>query len=324
MKQVALGKLGLNVSRMGLGCLWMAREQTDEARAAGLNTLRAALEFQVNFWDTADIYGSGANERFLADTLKTERNRIRLASKCGISGSDAQGPILCGRPSYIQRACRDSLKRLGTDFIDLFYLHGVDPEVPVEESIGSMGELVDQGLVRYLGIRTAHPETVQRAHSERPLSVVQADYNFLDRAVEAELLPVLKELEIGFVASSPLERGLLTGRLTPVSEFSETDPRISLPRFSRENRTKNLKLIERLRVLAEERGLSLSQLALAWFARTNPDLALIPGTLSPEHLEQNVIALDLEITPEEFSLMEFMAGKLKGAPYPETVMKVLS
>ena len=316
MEKVVLGELGLTVSRMGLGCLWMARDQSDETRAGGLNTLRAALECQVSFWDTADIYGTGSNERFLSETLKTERSRVQLATKCGIVGAGPRGPVVCGRPDYIQNACRDSLKRLGTDYIDLLYLHAIDPDVPVEESIGSMGELVSQGLVRYIGLRSKGLPLVVRAHRESPLSAVQADYNLLDRSVENELLPGLVELKIGFVASSPLERGLLTGGIDLSTSFSEFDPRNSLPRFSEEHRPKNLRLLSHLRACAERRGLDLTQIAVAWMGKHPQELAFIPGTLNPEHVEQNVAAMKLDLTPEERKLAEMMAGKLSGAAYP--------
>lgn len=303
-----------------MGMSW-AYGEADEGKA--LDTLYVALELGVTFWDTADVYGEGRNEQLLSRVLKTERNRIQLAGKCGITGRDSDGLTVNGRPDYIQRACKASLKRLGVDFVDLFYLHRVDPKVPIEESVGAIGELVQQGCVRYAGLSEANSATIRRAHREFPLSAVQSEYSLFSRGVEDEVLPTLRELGIGLVPYSPLGRGMLTGAFKTNTELADNDMRRSLPRFAEENLTQNLHLVEEITAVAKAHGCSPAQMALGWVLAQGDDIIPIPGTKRSSYLRDNAQAVHLELSAQGRERLERLSSQVSGERYPKGLMKAV-
>jgi len=288
-----------------------------------LDVLFVALELGITFWDTADVYGEGRNEQLLSRALKTERSRVQLATKCGITGRDEDGLRLNGRPDYIHGACKASLKRLGVETIDLFYLHRVDPQVPIEESVGAMGELVAQGHVRYLGLSEASPDTICRAHKEFPLSAVQSEYSLFSRRVEDEVLPVLRELKIGLVPYSPLGRGMLTGAVTLETEFEENDMRRMLPRFEKENLGKNLRLVEEIKAAAKAHGCSPAQMALGWVLSQGDDIVPIPGTKRTSYLRDNAQAIQLVLSSQGREALASISRQVAGERYPKSLMKAV-
>lgn len=312
MRVIKCGSQGLNVSRVGLGCMGMSGSYGPSDEAKSLRALHASLEAEMRFWDTADVYGGGANERLLSEVLKTYREQVILASKCGITGRNAEGLTLNGRPDYIHASCKCSLKRLGVEYLDLYYLHRVDPDVPIEESVGAIGELVSQGLVRYAGLSEAGANTIRRAHREFPLSALQSEYSLFTRDIESEILPLLRELEIGLVAYSPLGRGMLTGEL----ELSEQDFRRQLPRFQGENLSKNLKMVERVQQVARNRDATPAQVALAWLLQ-HQDVIPIPGTKNPERVLENAASAKLELSSQELEALDFSSVAVAGDRYPD-------
>jgi len=288
----------------------------DEQRS--LSVLHAAVEAEVLFWDTADVYGSGRNERLLARVISTDRARFVLASKGGITGRNADGLTVNGRPDYLHRACRESLKRLQTPYLDLYYLHRIDPDVPVEESVGALGELVSQGLVRFVGLSEASASTIRRGHAEFPLSAVQSEYSLLTRDLETTVLPTLRELGIGLVAYSPIGRGLLAGAIQKQSDLPSDDFRRELPRFTDENLLKNSPLIQRVRDLARRRGSTVVQVALAWLLAQD-GVVPIPGTTQASRVFENAQACGLALSQEEIAYLDFPSGSVSGARYPESL-----
>ena len=322
MQKVKCGSEGLVVSQIGLGCMSMSSTYgpVDEVEAG--KALQASLEAEMNFWDTADVYGGGANERFIAPFLNGHREQIVLASKCGITGRNADGLTLNGRPRYIYQACEDSLKRLNTDYIDLFYLHRVDPDVPIEESVGAIGELVSRGLVKYAGICEAGAETIRRAHGEFPLTAVQSEYSLFTRGVESEILPLLKELGIALVAYSPLGRGYLTGNITSAEDIAADDFRRQLPRFEEENLKKNLRWVKRVEEVARAHGATTAQIALAWLL-DNESVIPIPGTKRPKYIFENAGAARIELGPQEREYLDFQESAIAGDRYPEILNKAV-
>lgn len=311
------------MSRLGLGCMGMswAYGEADESKA--LDTLYLALELGVSFWDTADIYGQGANEQLLARVLREERPRVQLASKCGITGRNTDGVALNGRPDYIQMACKASLKRLGVDTIDLFYLHRVDPQVPIEESVGAIGELVAQGHVRYAGLSEANAATIRKAHREFPLTAVQSEYSLFSRAIEAEILPTLRELKIALVPYSPLGRGLLTGAITTETQFEDNDMRRNLPRFEQKNLAANLRLVDEIKSVAKDHGCSPAQMALGWVLAQGEDIIPIPGTKRSSYLRDNAQAVHLDLSSQGKARLDEISGQVSGERYPEGLMKAV-
>lgn len=312
------------VSRLGLGCMGMSQAYGPADEGKALDTLYLALELGVTFWDTADVYGQGANERLLARVLKTERPRVQLASKCGITGRNADGLTVSGRPDYIHQACKASLRRLGVDALDLFYLHRVDPQIPIEESVGAMGELVGQGYVRYLGLSEASAATIRRAHREFPLSAVQSEYSLFSREVEDEVLPTLRELGIGLVPYSPLGRGMLTGAITAETRLEDDDFRHALPRFAPENLSSNLRLVEEIKREARAHGCSPAQLALGWVLSRGEDVIPIPGTKRSAYLRDNAQAVHLDLSAPARQALEQISQKVSGARYPAALMKAVA
>jgi aryl-alcohol dehydrogenase-like predicted oxidoreductase len=320
MDKKRLGKSELKVSVMGLGCMGMSEFYGRSKDEESSKTIHRALDVGINFLDTADMYGMGKNEEFVGKVIRERRKEVILATKFGvIRGENGSFLGRNGSPEYVPVACEASLRRLGVDHIDLYYLHGPDPKTPIEETIGAMSKLVTKGYVRYIGISNIPPEGIRRAYSVHPIVALQSEYSIWDRAVEAEVIPVCRELGIGFVSYSPLGRGALTGYIKQVENLDEDDARRSHPRFLGENFQKNLLLINRIEELAKEKGCRPSQLALAWLLAQGKDIVPIPGTKTLKHLEENLGALTVKLTAEDLSRIDKDApvGIVAGAPYPE-------
>ncbi len=302
MQTRELGRSGLRVSALGLGCMGMSEFYGAHDERQSLATLDRALELGVTFWDTADAYGPHTNEELLGRALRGRRDRVELATKFGIvRGDDPNARGLSGKPEYVRSACDASLRRLGTDRIDLYYLHRVDPATPIEDTVGAMAELVKSGKVRHLGLSEASADTLRRAAAVHPVAALQSEYSLWSRDIEREVLPACRELGIGLVAYSPLGRGFLTGAIRSPDDLAADDWRRANPRFERDNFVKNLELVERVRTLAEGKGVTPAQLALAWVLTRVPDGAPIPGTRSRVRLEENVGALEVALSEDELA-----------------------
>ncbi len=328
MEQRALGRRGLVVSALGLGCMGMSEfyGTTDEREATA--TIHRAIELGVTLLDTADVYGPFTNERLVGRAVEGRREEVVLATKFGnVRGENGEFLGVNGRPEYVREACDGSLRRLGVDHIDLYYQHRVDPEVPIEETVGAMKELVERGKVRYLGLSEAAPGTVRKAHAVHPISALQSEYSLFTRDVEDEVLPTCRELGIGFVPYSPLGRGFLTGRWRSIQDLPENDTRTArFPRFSRENFEKNVNLADRVREIAEEKGVTPGQLALAWLLAQGEDVVPIPGTKRRERLEENAKAAEVELTREDLRRIEeaLPRGSAAGERYGEQMMRAVN
>ncbi len=320
MQQRTLGQNDLTVSALGLGCMGMSDfyGTPDENRA--IKTLQRALDRGVTFFDTADMYGPFTNEKLVGRVLGMHHHEVTIATKCGIVRNE-QGEYLGinGRPRYVRKACEDSLQRLGVDHIDLYYLHRVDPEVPIEHTVGAMGRLVDEGKVRCLGLSEAAPETLRRADEEHSITALQTEYSLWSRAPEQDILPTCRDLGIGFVPYSPLGRGFLTGRFESPEDLPEDDWRRHNPRFQGENFQKNLDLVEEVERLAADKGVTPAQLALAWVLHQGDDIVPIPGTTNPDHLDDNIGALDVSLSDDELERIDEIApqGVAAGDRYPD-------
>jgi aryl-alcohol dehydrogenase-like predicted oxidoreductase len=306
MQKVVLGSQGLAVSRQGLGCMGMSEFYGERNDAESIATIHRALELGVTLLDTADIYGPHTNERLVGEAIAGRRDQVVLATKFGIV-RDPENPAargVNGRPEYVKARCDDSLGRLGIDHIDLYYQHRVDPNVPIEETVGALGELVAAGKVRYLGLSEAAPDTIRRAHAVHPISALQTEYSLFERHPEDEILPAVRDLGIGFVPYSPLGRGFLTGAFTSLDDLDPDDFRKGQPRFQGENLDRNLAIVERVRAIAESHGATPAQAALAWVHAQGDDVVPIPGTKRRRYLEDNVAALDIALTADELAALE--------------------
>ena len=327
MENRNLGSEGLVVSELGLGCMGMSEFYGTGDEDESIATVHRALELGITFLDTADMYGPFTNEKLLGKAIEGRRDEVVLATKFGnVRGENGERLGISGDPDYIRRACDASLERLGVDHIDLYYQHRVDPDTLVEETWGAMKELVDAGKVRFLGISEAAPETIRKAHSVHPISALQTEYSLWSRDVEDEILPTVRELGIGFVPYSPLGRGFLTGQITNPEDFEEDDFRRNSPRFQGENFQRNLDLVERVREVAQEKGVTTGQLALAWLLHQGDDIVPIPGTKRREYLEENAAAADIELSGEDLQRIEETApvGVAAGERYDEASMKTLN
>ncbi len=305
-----LGSQGLVVSALGLGCMGMSEfyGATDEQES--LATIHRALELGINFLDTADAYGPLKNEELIGRAIKGRRDQVVLATKFGNQRlPDGRWGPVNGRPEYVRQACEASLKRLGVEVIDLYYQHRVDPSVPIEDTVGAMADLVRRGKVRYLGLSEAAPGTIKRAHAVHPITALQTEYSLWSRDPEDEILPTVRALGIGFVAYSPLGRGLLAGRFRRAEDLGPDDERRSMPRFQGENFQKNLALVERIGTMAAEKGVAPAQLALAWVLAQGQDMVPIPGTKRRAYLEQNVAALSITLTKADLERIHGIAPK---------------
>jgi aryl-alcohol dehydrogenase-like predicted oxidoreductase len=321
MNTRALGSQGLVVSAEGLGCMGMSEFYGTRDEAEATATIQHALELGVNLLDTADMYGPYTNERLVGEAIADRRDEVLLATKFGIvrDPENPQARGVNGRPEYVHRSCDGSLKRLGVEHIDLYYQHRVDPDVPIEETVGAMAELVDAGKVRFLGLSEAAPETIRRAHEVHPISALQTEYSLWSRDPEDELLGTVRELGIGFVAYSPLGRGFLTGQIRSIEDFEADDFRRHNPRFQGENFTKNLELVDRVRALAAEKDCTPGQLALAWVLAQGEDIVPIPGTKRRTYLEENVEAAEVSLSESELAAIDEAAprGAASGDRYPD-------
>jgi aryl-alcohol dehydrogenase-like predicted oxidoreductase len=318
VRSVPLGSQGLVTSRQGLGCMGMSEFYGPGDEAESLATIGRALELGVTLLDTADIYGPYRNEELVGRAIAGRRDQVVLATKFGIVRDPADPSFrgLNGTPGYARRACEASLRRLGTDHIDLYYLHRVDPKTPIEDTVGAMGELVAEGKVSYLGLSEASPGTIRRAHATHPLSAVQTEYSLWARHVEDAILPTLRELGIGLVPYSPLGRGFLAGSVRSTDQLADDDFRRHQPRLQAANLAYNLDILAAIERVAQRRSLTPAQVALAWVHAQGEDVVPIPGTKRRRYLEQNVAALGAELTSEDMAELE-AAGQARGARYPD-------
>jgi aryl-alcohol dehydrogenase-like predicted oxidoreductase len=320
MKTRKLGGAGLEVSAEGLGCMGMSEFYGSADEAEAKEVINRALDLGVNFLDTADMYGPFTNEELVGEAIAGRRDEVVLATKFGnVRGENGERLGVRGDPDYVHRACEASLRRLGVERIDLYYQHRVDPEVPIEETVGAMAELVKQGKVAHLGLSEAAPETIRRAQETHPITALQTEYSLWSRDPEEEILPTVRELGIGFVAYSPLGRGFLTGRFRSIDDLPEDDFRRVSPRFEGENFDRNLKLVERVEEIAEEKGVTAGQLALAWVLAQGEDIVPIPGTKRVSYLEQNVAAVEIELSDEDLRRIDEVApaGAAAGDRYAD-------
>jgi aryl-alcohol dehydrogenase-like predicted oxidoreductase len=320
MQTRKLGTQGLEVSMQGLGCMGMSEFYGEGDEEESIATIHRALELGVNFLDTADMYGPFTNEMLVGRAIKGRRDEVVLATKFGNSrGENGEYLGVRGDPEYVRAACDASLKRLGVEQIDLYYQHRVDPKVPIEETVGAMAELVQQGKVRFLGLSEAAPETIRRAHAVHPISALQTEYSLWTRDVENKILPTTRELGIGFVAYSPLGRGFLSGRFSSPDDIPENDFRRRNPRFQGENFERNMEIVKRVAEIAEEKGVTPAQLALAWVHHQGEDVVPIPGTKRRKYLEENVAATEIELTEDDLRRLDEAAppGVTAGDRYPD-------
>ncbi|WP_233966055.1 aldo/keto reductase [Pectobacterium polaris] len=329
MQQRKLGANGPQVSAIGLGCMGMSDfYSTAQDEKESIATLHRALELGVTLLDTADMYGPHTNELLLGKAIKGKREQVFLATKFGIvrdpANPNARG--VCGKPDYIRRAVEGSLTRLGTDVIDLYYQHRIDPTVPIEETVGTLAELVQEGKIRYIGLSEASVTTLERAHRVHPITALQSEYSLWTRDMEAEILPTCERLGIGFVPYSPLGRGFLTGAIRSPDDLAADDFRRTNPRFSGENFGKNLQLVEKINQLAQEKQVTPSQLALAWVLAQGEHIVPIPGTKRRRYLEENVAALDVTLTKEELAAIDaiFPPDAAAGERYGKESMAALN
>jgi aryl-alcohol dehydrogenase-like predicted oxidoreductase len=323
MEQRKLGQQGLLVSEIGLGCMGMSEfyGKADEKEATA--TIHHALDLGINFFDTSDMYGPFKNEELVGKAVRGRRDQVIIATKFGIVRSDTP-PFrsVNGRPEYVKACCDASLRRLGVDHIDLYYQHRVDTKVPIEETVGAMSDLVKAGKVKYLGLSEAAVNTIRRAHRTHPITALQTEYSLWSREPEAEIMPALRELGIGFVSYSPLGRGFLTGQIKTFDDLAPDDFRRNSPRFQGENFEKNLERVARVREIAERKGVTAGQLALAWVMAQEKDIVPIPGTTRRNHLAENIVACTMVLSKDDLSSLNDVMppGAASGLRYPEAAM----
>jgi aryl-alcohol dehydrogenase-like predicted oxidoreductase len=325
MKSRKLGTQGLTVSALGLGCMGMSIAYGSGDEADSMATIAKALDLGVTLLDTAEMYGS--NEELVGKAIASRRDEVVLATKFGIKYDLATNNLVMdANPETVKQSCDRSLQRLGVDYIDLYYLHRVDPQVPIEDTVGAMAELVEQGKVRYLGLSEAAPETIRRAHQVHPISALQSEYSLWSRDPEGSILPTLRELEIGFVPYSPLGRGFLSGKISSPDDFAPDDFRRTQPRFTGENFYQNLKLVDRIKKIAQNKGITPGQLALAWLLAQGEDIVPIPGTKRPAYIEENVAAVNIVLTPAEMAQIEAASPKeaIAGERYSASLMTTVN
>jgi aryl-alcohol dehydrogenase-like predicted oxidoreductase len=327
MKVRELGTSGLSVSAIGLGCMGMSQSYGTPDEEESVRTIRRALDLGVTLMDTADAYGKGANEILVGRAIRDRRSGVVLASKFGLLPNPAGGTAVevDARPARVRSCCEASLARLGVDTIDLYYLHRVDPNVPIEETVGAMARLVRDGMVRFLGLSEAGPQTLRRAHATHPIAALQSEYSLWTRDPERAVLPVCRELGIGFVPFSPLGRGFLTGAVKDTGTLESNDVRRKLPRFLPENFAKNLQLLHPLEDIARAQGCSASQVALAWVLAKGPDIVPIPGTKRRQYLEENAAAVDIVLSAQEIAALDeaFPLNRAAGTRYGSEAMRLL-
>ena len=320
MQKRKLGSEGLYVSALGLGCMGMSEFYGSGDEDEAIATIHRALELGVTFLDTADMYGPFTIEKLVGQAIAGRRDEVVLATKFGNERSEDGGFLgVNGKPEYVHKACDASLQRLGVDHIDLYYQHRVDKTVPIEETVGAMKEVVEQGKVRHLGLSEASPDTIRRAHAVHPISALQTEYSLWTRDPEDAVLPTVRELGIGFVAYSPLGRGFLSGAITQPDDLAEDDFRRNNPRFQHENFDKNLELVDRVREIADEKDATPGQLALAWLLHQSDDIVPIPGTKRRSYLEENAAASEVELTEDDLARIDEAApaGVTAGERYPD-------
>ena len=328
MNKRKLGTQGLIVTEQGLGCMGMSEfyGATDETES--IATLNRALDLGINFFDTSDAYGPYKNEELLGKVFRTRRDEVIIATKFGIrrDPNDPNVRSIDGSPEYVAAACDGSLRRLGIECIDLYYQHRVDPNAPIEDTVGAMARLVEAGKVRYLGLSEAAPSTMRRAHAVHPISALQTEYSLWSRDPEDEILATARELGIGFVAYSPLGRGFLTGQIRSIDDLAGDDYRRYSPRFQGENFGKNLELVTRVTEMAAEKGVTPGQLALAWVLAQGEDIVPIPGTKRRRYLEENAAAADIELNEQDLARLDELAPKdaAAGTRYPEAMMRFVN
>lgn len=324
MQQRKLGTQGLTVSALGLGCMGMAQTYGASEDNESIATIHRALELGVNFFDTAEVYGPYTNEELLGKALKGKRQQAIIATKFGfdLTAKDRLAS-LNSRPENVFKVANESLQRLDTDYIDLFYQHRVDPAVPIEDTVGAMAELVKQGKVRYLGLSEAGKANIRRAHAVHPISALQSEYSLWERNLEPEIIPLIRELGIGLVPYCPLGRGFLTGAAPRLESTGQNDFRRRDPRFNSENYDRNLRLVEEVTAVADKKGVPAAQVALAWVLRKGDDIVPIPGTKRRKYLEQNAAAASVTLTPQEIQQLDAIGVEVAGPRYNETTMKLV-